>query len=226
MWDEDQFGCSQCEGIESRFDRAYVEKKLEKYHKRGPKITTQLLVEALRAQGISGLTLLDIGGGIGDIIHGLAPDCVASAVNVEASPAYASACIEEAAERGLADKVEVLRGDFTELEESISPADIVTLDRVICCFHDMPELVARSVAKAKRFYGAVYPKDAWWVKVSVAIFYNLRFWIQRNPLRIFVHPTDKIESLIESAGFERIYHEVRGSWEIALYATGKSRSGD
>ena len=63
--------CCQCQGIEIKFDQKYVNKKLEKYRKDGPKKTTVQLIDALQAEGIQGMTLLDIGGGLGDIQHEL-----------------------------------------------------------------------------------------------------------------------------------------------------------
>lgn len=57
--------CCQCQGIEMRFDQKYVARKLKEYRKTGPKKTTRQLIEALRAEGIAGMTLLDIGGGVG-----------------------------------------------------------------------------------------------------------------------------------------------------------------
>ena len=53
----------QCEGIESKFDRAYAAKKLEEYRQEGPKATTKQLIDALSVDTVAGMTLLDIGGG-------------------------------------------------------------------------------------------------------------------------------------------------------------------
>ena len=58
--------CCQCQGIESKFDQAYVAEQLEMYRKDGPKKTALQLIEALQVEEIQGLTLLDIGGGVGD----------------------------------------------------------------------------------------------------------------------------------------------------------------
>ena len=57
--------CSSCLGIEKQFDQAWAADDLRRYRKRGPMRTTQLLVDALKAEGVEGQTLLDIGGGIG-----------------------------------------------------------------------------------------------------------------------------------------------------------------
>ena len=61
----------QCEDIEHRFDTQRVTNELNQYRLHGMAKTTRLLVEALQAQGVDGMTLLDIGGGVGAIAHAL-----------------------------------------------------------------------------------------------------------------------------------------------------------
>lgn len=210
--------CCQCEGIDFRFDQEYVTRKLDEYHRLGPKQTTQMLIDALVARGVEGLTVLDIGGGIGDVIHGLMRAGVVSATNVEASQAYAHACEQEAARLGHADKLTIRIGNFLEVAPELSQADIVTLDRVICCFHDYTRLVGASLSKASQYYGAVYPRDTWWVKASNAIFYNLRFWLQKTPFRTYIHPGREIDSMITGKGFENVYQGTSGTWQVFLYS--------
>jgi hypothetical protein len=48
---------------------------------------------------------------------------------------------DEANRRGHAEQVQFLHGDFLALAPAIAPADLVTLDRVLCCY---PELEPRT----------------------------------------------------------------------------------
>lgn len=209
--------CCQCQGIETKFDRKYVAKKLKKYHETGPKQTTKQLIEALQAQNVSGMTLLDIGGGIGDIQHALLKSGVSSVTDNEASTAYLEACRQEAERQGHADRIRHIPGNFVEVAEDIAPADIVTLDRVICCYPDMPTLVSQSVQKARKLYGIVYPLDRWWVWLIMELYYNFRHWALRNPMRNFVHPSREVEALIQKNGLERCYYKLMGPWQVAVY---------
>ena len=77
---------------------------------------------------------------------------------MEASAAYLAAAREETARRGHTDRLKAHHGDFVALAPEIPSADIVTLDRVICCYRDMPALVAQSAARARKLYGVVYPR--------------------------------------------------------------------
>jgi hypothetical protein len=210
--------CCQCQGIEAKFDQKYVAKKLKKYRKVGPKKTTRQLIEALRVEGIDGMTLLDIGGGVGDIQHALLGLGVSHATDCEASAAYLEASRQEAERLGHTEQIDHIQGNFVERAKDIAPADIVTLDRVICCYHDMPALVNLSAQKARKFYGVVYPLDRWWVQLAMSLYYNVRFWLQRNPMRNFVYATAAVEDLIRSNGLQRRSHRVMGPWQVAVYA--------
>lgn len=186
--------CAQCQGIEGFFDRGTAERNLRTYRKRGPDRTTRLLIEALESEGVAGLTLLDIGGGIGVIQCELLKAGAAHATDVDASSAYLTAAQGEAERQGLADRVEYRRGNFVDLAPELASADIVTLDRVVCCYHDPRSLVGLSAAKAAKLYGLVYPRDTWWSRTPIALV-NLVFRLRRNPFRIFVHPTAAVDGL-------------------------------
>ena len=208
-------GC--CQGIEGQFNLRVATAELESYRRQGPRKTTRLLLDALQACGIEGLTVLDIGGGVGVIQHELLRAGVSRAENVEASTAYIAAAREEAARQGHADRLAARHGDFVALSPEISPADIVTLDRVICCYRDMPALVGRSAALARSLYGVVYPRDTWWVRAGIAA-ENLVYRLRRTPFRVFVHTATAIEAIVRSHGFERRAAFQATSWQVVVYA--------
>jgi 2-polyprenyl-3-methyl-5-hydroxy-6-metoxy-1,4-benzoquinol methylase len=214
--------CCSSAVIESRFDEQYVQKKLKRYRKKGPKETTTILARVIAEEMTQAATLLDIGGGIGDLQHMLIPMGVARTINCEASTAFLQACNQEAASQGYADQITHIQGDFVELANEIPEADIVTLDRVICCYPDMPELVSASLRKALTLYGIVIPSETWWVKLATSVYYNLRFLMQKNPFRVFVHSTDAMEDLIHKAGFQRLYYQETGGWQILVFSRQSS----
>lgn len=208
----------QCQGIEQKFDRDHVARKLRDYRRRGPAATTLQLIDALSSQGVDGMTLLDIGGGVGDIQHRLLDAGVRDAVSVEASSAYIEVARAEAERLGLADRIVNVQGNFVELADQIAGADVVTLDRVICCYDDMERLVGRSAEHARRLYGVVYPRDTWWVRAGTAVWYNARHRLRRNPMRNFVYPTADVEAAIRRQGLERRFHRDMGAWQVAVFA--------
>jgi magnesium-protoporphyrin O-methyltransferase len=209
--------CCQCQGIEEVFSQQYVTKELKRYRAKGPAKTTRMLVEAIKDAGVEGLTLLDIGGGVGAVQHELLEAGVKDATDVDASTAYIHAAKSEAQRRGLAERVRYQYGNFVDLAEDIAPADIVTLDRVICCYNDMEKLVSLSARRARKLYGVVYPRDTWWVRVGLAIG-NFFLRLQRNPYRGFSHPTEAVEALVSSLGLKRNSYRQTLVWQVVVYS--------
>lgn len=208
--------CCQCQGIEELFSEEYVAKELKRYRKRGPDRTTRMLIEALKKENVEGLTLLDIGGGLGAIQHEMLRAGVQSATDIEASTAYLNATKAETARRGYADRVNYQYGNFVDLAENVAPADIVTLDRVICCFPDMQNLVLLSVARARKYYGLVFPREDWWMKIwHVLQSFFLR--LTKSNYRTFLHSTKEVEKLVKSYGFKRRFYRRTFVWQVVVY---------
>ncbi|MEX2161480.1 MAG: methyltransferase domain-containing protein [Anaerolineales bacterium] len=208
--------CSQCEGIELTFDEESVDNDLRAYRAEGPDKTTAWMLDELEEQGVEGLTLLDIGGGVGAIQHELLVKGAISAVHVDASSAYIAAAQREAKRRKLNDRIQWRHGNFVDLAAELAPADIVTLDKVICCYDDMPGLVRSSARLAKRYYGIVLPRDTWWFRAAARAA-NFVQRIFRNPFQLFVHPHKKMEGIIRKAGLKRIYAKDNFIWHVAVY---------
>ena len=208
--------CCQCEGIETLFNRKLAVRELKNYRRKGPSKTTRLLIEALKAEGVQGLTLLDIGGGIGAMQHELLAAGASRATNVDASTGYIEAAKEESERRGHGDRVNYRQGNFVDLAPEISPADIVTLDRVICCYHDMEALVGLSAQRATKYYGVVYPRDNRWFKVARPVI-NLFLWLSRNPFRMFVHPTAAVDAVVRKQGLQPRFQHNTAMWQVVLY---------
>lgn len=114
----------QCQGIEQCFNPRLVTQELDRYRKKGASKSTRRLIAALEAQGVTGMTLLDIGGGVGAIPHALLQDGVSTVTAVDASTAYLNAARDEAQRRGLSERIQFEHGNFVDLAPGIAPADI------------------------------------------------------------------------------------------------------
>jgi magnesium-protoporphyrin O-methyltransferase len=179
-----------------------------------------MLVESLRracqASVLTPKTLLDIGAGIGIVHHEMLGRDVERAVHVEISPTYLEAAREETERLGHASRVHFVQGDFLAVAEAAGVADLVTLDRVICCYPDMPALVRRSAASTRQLYGAVYPRDKWWVRIGTALENAFRR-VKGSAFRTYVHPPVAIRAELERAGLELIDSCRTFVWEIGVY---------
>lgn len=209
--------CCQCQGIEAIFDDKTARRGLKRYRTKGPRKETRVLLDALKAEGVEGLTLLDIGGGVGAVHHELLAAGVTRATDVDAASNYIAAARRESQAQGHADRVSYHHGNFVDLASDIEGADIVTLDKVICCYHDMRALVGLSAQHAAKLYGAVFPRDRWWVKIGLLLG-NFLLWLSRNPYRGFAHPTRAVDAELRRQGLERRFH-ARASlvWQVVVY---------
>lgn len=201
---------------DAMFDTEEARRDLLHYRANGADPSTRRLVDALLAEGVEGATLLDIGGGVGAIQLEMLAAGAATATDVDASSAYLSVAESEAAERGFRGRTRYLHGDFARLADQVEPADVVTLDRVICCYPDARALIGRSAAKARRLYGLVHPVDRWWTRALVRLG-NLGYRIFRNPYRIHVHPQSLIDRLVADAGLRPIVQHDARFWRTAVY---------
>ncbi len=217
--------CDQCRGIEAFFDQKVAARELRHYRKRGPRASTRLLIEALQAQGVEGLALLDIGGGVGALQHELLKAGAAGVVSVDASSAYLGAARQEAERLGLASRVAYHHGDFVALAPSLPQADVVTLDRVVCCYPDMASLVGLSSALARRWYGLVYPRDGWWLKLmwrAATPLLDLWMRLQHNSFRAYLHPTREVDAMVQANGFRPAFYRTSGVWQVVVYQRSPS----
>lgn len=208
--------CRQCRGIEDFFDDKEARSELKAYYKKGPSASTRQLLGAISEREVKDKTLLDIGGGIGAIQHELLKAGARNAVSVDASSAYASVSRDEAQRQGHADRITQHLGDFVELADSIEPADIVTLDRVICCYHDAENLLRRSSERATRLLGLVYPGDGWLFRVAARLL-NLGLRFRRSDFRVFVHSNSLVSSILEGSGLRRVFYRKNLIWQVMLY---------
>jgi len=209
--------CCSAAACAGHFDSKRVIEDLRDYRATGPAATTRALSDALLRAGVQQSTLLDIGGGVGAIQHALLAAGAREATAVEASIAYLDAARAEAERRGWDGRIHYQLGDFVEVAAQIPAADIVTLDRVVCCYPGMEALVRLSAARSNRLYGLVYPRGEWWVR-AVIWFENVIRRLTRNPFRSYVHSPKAMDGLIRSLGFALQSRVRTFVWEVVVYA--------
>tara|TARA_B100000959_G_scaffold247072_1_gene273074 strand:+ start:759 stop:1397 length:639 start_codon:yes stop_codon:yes gene_type:complete len=209
-------GCCQCQGIENVFDEKAAKRQLKRYLKKGPSRTTRILLDEIRKKGVQGLDFLDIGGGIGAIQYDLIKAGASKGTSIEASSAYLDLVRDEEFHNDLAKKVNFQIGDFTTMASEVKSFDIVTLDKVICCYDDVSELVGLSSKIARKIYAVIYPRSAWWTRL---LFPMMNFYpiIKGNSFRVFIHPTEKVEEILFDNGFKRNYYTKTFFWQIAIF---------
>jgi magnesium-protoporphyrin O-methyltransferase len=137
-------------------------------------------------------------------------------VDVDGSPAYVATARDEAARQGVAGRVTYLTGDAVALEPSIEPADLVALDRVVCCYPDMAALVALAANRARFRIGFVYPRDTPWIRAMAGLANGVARLFRRRT-RIWIHPTADVERIVADAGLRPSWRRLGLLWQVAVF---------
>jgi hypothetical protein len=207
---------------EGMFTQKKAAAEIARYQHKGPRPTTRLLRDGLvNAGSVHGGTVLDIGGGVGALSFELLDRGVTRAVIVDASRAYLAAACDEAARRGRAGATSVVPGDFVALSGQLPSADLVTLDRVVCCYPIYEPLLAEASRHAAHRFAYSYPRDRWFVRLWVGIDNALRRW-RSNPFRTFVHPPSEMQRIIEAAGFRLTSRRRTPAWSADVFVKGSA----
>jgi len=206
-----------CASVDGQFTSVRARTELRRYRRRGPTGTARRILRMLAESQVRAETLLDIGAGIGVLHHELLDRGTRSAIQVEAAAAYVDAAREETTRRGQSGRVRFVQGDVVDLAERLAPADLVTLDRVICCYPEVESLVQATAGKARRYWAASFPRDRWITRGHTR-WENARRARAGNPFRSFVHPVRRIYALLGAAGLTPLRIHRGLFWEVVLCA--------
>ncbi len=200
----------------SHFNPKKADRDLHRYQRRGPDATTRILLSELRRWPLQGLHLLDVGGGIAVIAVELAGAGLAGVTLADASTGYLEAARHHLATRNASLPAQFFLGDFAATSDSLPDADIVTLDRVVCCYPDVEALLRGAAARARRMIAFTYPRDTWYVRASVVL-ENSWYRLRRDAFRAFVHSPDRMASVLETAGFVQAARHATLQWALDVY---------
>ena len=151
--------CCTLEGTDKLFSRQ-ADRYARKFRKKGLDRAQRAIMRALEQRGLRGRSVLEVGCGVGGLILSLLRKGGSSGFGIEVSQGMVARAKEFAREFGVSDLVTYVQGDFASLEVDVPMADIVVLDKVLCCYPDPEVLIERSSAKAEIFYAVSYPRDA------------------------------------------------------------------
>ena len=167
-------------------------------------------------QGLDGATVMEVGGGIGQIQAELVRRGAARGTVVEVVADYEDAARELATATGIADRTTFVLADLVETPDAVEPADIVVLRRVVCCTPVGPAVLAAAAGLTSRTLLASYPRDRAGVRI-VARLQNGLLALIRKRFRTFVHPPRELERAAEKHGLRLARVERGFVWETAQF---------
>jgi SAM-dependent methyltransferase len=210
--------CSHlCDANAHQFGEKRAAADLRQYRAKGPGQTARLLLAGLAKAGPPHGRLLDVGSGVGALTFELLQRGMTSAVGVDLSSAYVAAASTELDRLGRSESAKFMHADFLDVAAVVPRADVVTLDRVVCCYPDYERLLDESIRHADRYLALSYPRDRWYVRLWVR-FENVVRWVRKSPFRTFVHSAEAMESRIRLAKFTLLNRSCTLTWCADVYA--------
>jgi len=207
-------GCCDPRGCDRFFGRRFAARAAKRYRKRGLDRTAERMVAFLEAHGIADAAVLEIGGGIGDIQIELLKRGAARATNLELSSGYDEEAEALLAEAGLEGRsVRVIR-DIAQDAAGIEPADVVVLNRVVCCYPDYERLLTAAAEHTRRLLVFSYPRRNV-ISRLVVTGQNLLFTALGKEFRTFTHPPSAMLDVLESRGLRRAFAHHGNVWQVA-----------
>ena len=206
-------GCCEPKGYDDMFGARFSGHLARRYRKRGLDRTAARMVAFLAEQGLDGATVLEVGGGVGDIQIELLRRGAASATNLELVDSYDADARALAADAGLTDRITRRRLDIAVTPDAVEQHDIVVLHRVVCCYPDYQRLLGAAAEHAGHLLVFSHPPGGAIGRVAVAA-ENLFFRIRRNPFRSFAHDPDAMTATVGDHGMREAYRHHGLVWHV------------
>ena len=205
--------CCDPRGCDTFFGERFARRVAKRYRKRGLDRTAQQVVDFLTERGVVGATVLEVGGGVGEIQIELLKRGARRTVNLELSPAYDREARALLTEAGLGGRAERRLLDIAVAPEEVEPVDAVVLHRVVCCYPDYQRLLGAAAGCAGRLLVFSYPRRNPLTRLFVAA-QNLAFRVMRREFRTFAHPPAAMLDVLRARGLETAYARKSVVWQV------------
>src|SRR5215212_8133117 len=207
-------GCCPSRDYHRFFNQRFARRLANRYTKRGLDPTAQTMAEFLQAAGVEGASVLEIGGGIGEIEIELLQAGAARSQNLELSSAYQQQARALAAQAGVQERIDWRLHDLAQDPGAVAPADLVVLHRVVCCYPDYARLLAAAADHARRALVFSYPRRNAVSRAFRGVF-NLVMRLTRSRFRSFAHPPGAMLAVLEDHGLRRTFQRHSLIWQVA-----------
>jgi magnesium-protoporphyrin O-methyltransferase len=207
-------GCCDARGCDQFFGARFARRVAARYRRRGLDRTARRMLRFLEARGIAGASVLEVGGGVGEIEIELLKRGALRTTNLELSAAYDAEARRLLSEAGFEARAERRLHDIAVDPEAVQPADIVVLHRVVCCYPDYERLLTAAAGRARRLLVFSYPRSNAVSRAFVGL-QNAGFRIARRQFRAFVHPPAEMLAVLQAGGLDATFAHRGAAWQVA-----------
>jgi 2-polyprenyl-3-methyl-5-hydroxy-6-metoxy-1,4-benzoquinol methylase len=207
-------GCCDPRGCDQFFGTRFARRMAKRYRTRGLDRPTRRMVEFLDRHGIEGATVLEVGGGVGEIQLELLERGAARTVNLELSAAYEPEAQRLLREAGLEDRVQRRLHDIAVDPAGVEQVDVVVLHRVVCCYPDYERLLTAAADHARRLLVFSHPPRNVISRALIGM-QNVGFRVTGKEFRTFAHPPSAMLAVLEQRGLRRTFTHHGVPWQVA-----------
>jgi magnesium-protoporphyrin O-methyltransferase len=191
--------CCDPRGYDRTFNRRFARRSADRYRRRGLDGTGRRIVQLIEERGVQGASVLEVGGGVGDIQVELLKRGASHATNLELSSAYEPEAERLLADAGMTGRADRRIVDIAVAPDDVPPADVVILNRVVCCYPDYARLLGAVAGHARRQVVFSHPPRNLLSRLVVRA-QNLLFRMLGSDFRVFAHPPQAMLAVLSERG--------------------------
>lgn len=215
--------CCDPRGYNDVFGARFARRLASRYRKRGPDKTATLMASYLADRGVDDASVLEIGGGVGDLQLALLRHGAARTTNLELSDAYDEEAHALARAEGVGDRITRRRLDIAATPDAVAVHDVVVLHRVVCCYPDYERLLTAAADHASRMLVFSHPPRNRVVRMLTAL-ENTWLRLTRKSFRTFAHPPEAMVAVAEARGLRTDYTHHGMAWHVVGLVRSDSAS--
>ena len=206
-------GCCDPRGCNDMFGPRFARHSASRYRKRGLDKTAARMVAYLVERGIDGASVLEIGGGVGDIQLELLGKGASRTTNLELVDAYDTDATDLAETAGMRDRMTRRQVDIAATPDKVEAHDIVVLHRVVCCYPDYERLLTAAADHAKRLLVFSHPPRNWVTRTFTRL-QRVGFRLTGKSFQTFAHPPTAMVHVAEGRGMRTEYTHRGPVWQV------------
>lgn len=204
-----------CSGT-NRFFTCWAKNYAKQFRKKGLDKSQKYLLEGIARVPMTAPEVLDIGCGVGALHLTLLQHGASRATGVDVAEGMLAEAKRLAEEHRVAERTSYILNDFTSVSHQVSEADITILDKVVCCYEKVDDLVERSLEKTRRIYAITHPKESFVVRWGFLL--HIAFSrLFRTAFRPYWHNWQDLRSIISARGFRPVYENSTFFWSVLVF---------
>ena len=213
----------RCCGYEELFDDRMARKDAERYRRKGLRGSARRVLAQASEGRLAGAEVLEIGGGVGALSIELVRAGAEHASVLELSPGYEEEAAALVREQGVEDRIDYRLADVVATPGEVPAADVVVMERVVCCYPDAEALVGAAAERARRRLVLSYPRYGLGTRLFVSVA-NAVQRVRRKEFRVHAHRPEAMIVAAARHGLRPVGRESGAIWRVAAFDRGMTNA--